>query len=91
MRTEPEPIDEPAAALKEKIDEAVQTVDAAVENKIEDKPEEPPVIVIGEAFRTYIIVQQGESIFLVDKHAAHERMLFNELVKMTPSVPLRCF
>ena len=39
------------------------------------------MIVIGEAFRTYIIVQQGESIFLVDKHAAHERMLFNELVK----------
>ena len=81
VRTEPEPIDEHAAAPKEKIDEAVQTVDAAVENKIEDKPEEPPVIVIGEAFRTYIIVQQGESIFLVDKHAAHERMLFNELVK----------
>lgn len=81
VRTEPEPIDESAAAPKEKIDEAVQTVDAAVENKFEDKPEEPPVIVIGEAFRTYIIVQQGESIFLVDKHAAHERMLFNELVK----------
>ena len=52
MRTEPGPIDEPAAAPKEKIDEAVQTVDAAVENKFEDKPEEPPVIVIGEAFRT---------------------------------------
>ena len=81
VRTEPEPIDKPAAAPKGKIDEAVQTVDAAVENKFEDKPEEPPVIVIGEAFRTYIIVQQGESIFLVDKHAAHERMLFNELVK----------
>ena len=34
VRTEPEPIDESAAAPKEKIDEAVQTVDAAVENKI---------------------------------------------------------
>lgn len=83
VRTEPEPIAEPAAVSEEK--EEIQTVDITVEDKIEDKlkdkPEELPVIVIGEAFRTYIIVQQGESIFLVDKHAAHERMLFNELVK----------
>jgi len=34
---------------------------------------------IGEAFNTYIAVQKGESIFLIDKHAAHERILFNEL------------
>ncbi len=69
------------AAYKEKAEEAIQAVNVATEDKNEDKPDEPPVVVIGEAFRTYIIVQQGESIFLVDKHAAHERMLFNELVK----------
>lgn len=34
---------------------------------------------IGEAFSTYIIVSRGESIFLIDKHAAHERILYNEL------------
>ncbi len=34
---------------------------------------------IGEAFNTYIAVQKGESIFLIDKHAAHERILFNKL------------
>ncbi len=81
VRTETEWITEPVAAHKEKTEEAIQTVDVVTEDKIEDNPEEPPVVVIGEAFRTYIIVQQGESIFLVDKHAAHERMLFNELVK----------
>ncbi len=69
------------AAYKEKAEEAIQAVNVTTEDKIEDKPDEPPVVVIGEAFRTYIIVQQGESIFLVDKHAAHERMLFNKLVK----------
>ncbi|MEE0808520.1 MAG: DNA mismatch repair endonuclease MutL [Acutalibacteraceae bacterium] len=37
------------------------------------------VKLIGEAFSTYIIVSRGESIFLIDKHAAHERLLFNEL------------
>ena len=37
------------------------------------------VKLIGEAFNTYIAVQKGESIFLIDKHAAHERILFNKL------------
>jgi len=41
--------------------------------------EEPEIILIGEAFSTYIIVQKNESIFMIDKHAAHERMLFNKL------------
>lgn len=71
-------LSEKAATLPdEKPEETARALDAAVD----EKPAELPVTVIGEAFRTYIIVQQGESIFLVDKHAAHERMLFNELVK----------
>ena len=48
----------------------------------ETKPiieETPEVLLIGEAFSTYIVVQQGDSIFLIDKHAAHERILFNKL------------
>ena len=45
-----------------------------------DIEEEPPeIILIGEAFLTYIIVQMGESVYMIDKHAAHERILFNEL------------
>lgn len=34
--------------------------------------------VIGEAFRTYIIVESGEKLLLIDKHAAHERILFEK-------------
>ena len=34
---------------------------------------------IGEAFKTYIIVRKDDSLYLIDKHAAHERMLFNKL------------
>ncbi|MBO7519460.1 MAG: hypothetical protein J6T73_01660, partial [Clostridia bacterium] len=37
------------------------------------------VILIGEAFKTYIIAQKGESVFILDKHACHERILFNRL------------
>ncbi len=41
--------------------------------------EKPNVKVIGQAFNTYIIAQMGDSIFMIDKHAAHERILFNKL------------
>ncbi len=47
----------------------------------EKKEEEQKVTYIGEAFKTYIIAEQGESIFLIDKHAAHERILFEKLKK----------
>lgn len=40
---------------------------------------EPEVAVIGELFKTYILAQMGESLFIIDKHAAHERILYNQL------------
>ncbi len=38
-----------------------------------------PWRMLGEAFSTYIIVEQGNKILLIDKHAAHERMNFDRL------------
>lgn len=46
------------------------------------EPEKEAVIIIGEAFNTYIVAQMGESVFLIDKHAAHERILFENLKKL---------
>ena len=34
---------------------------------------------VGEVFRTYIIAQQGEELCFIDKHAAHERQLYEKL------------
>ena len=34
---------------------------------------------VGELYNSYIIVEQGEEAFLIDKHAAHERILFEKL------------
>ena len=34
---------------------------------------------VGELYRTYILVEEGNNAFLIDKHAAHERILFEKL------------
>lgn len=56
------------------------------EKKQEDIPQENQDIndnirFIGEAFSTYIIAEMGQSLYLIDKHAAHERILFEQLRK----------
>jgi len=44
--------------------------------------EMPPVQswrMVGELYNTYILVEEGEDAFLIDKHSAHERILFEKL------------
>ena len=43
------------------------------------EPEETPWRMAGEVLNTYIIVEQGDKVLLIDKHAAHERMNFDRL------------
>lgn len=54
-----------------------ETAVSAVETEAEELTAE--IEYIGEAFKTYIIVRKDDSLYLIDKHAAHERMLFNKL------------
>ncbi len=49
-------------------------------------PKEIPYRVVGEVLDTYIIIQQGEEVFFLDKHAAHERILFEDLKKANAPV-----
>ncbi len=42
-------------------------------------PEVAPWRYVGELYRSYVLVEQGEEAFLIDKHAAHERILFDKL------------
>ncbi|MDO4530898.1 MAG: DNA mismatch repair endonuclease MutL, partial [Bacillota bacterium] len=37
--------------------------------------------IIGQVFRTYWIVEQGDCLYLIDQHAAHERILYEELMQ----------
>ena len=42
--------------------------------------ESPDFRIVGEALNTYILVETGESLLLIDKHAAHERVIFDRLL-----------
>ena len=50
-----------------------------VQEEISIMPKEIPWRMVGELYNSYIIVEQGEEAFLIDKHAAHERILFEKL------------
>ena len=56
---------------------------APVEGEMEQvelvMPKAPDWRMVGELYNSYIIVEQGEEAYLIDKHAAHERILFEKL------------
>ncbi|MBR5262723.1 MAG: DNA mismatch repair endonuclease MutL, partial [Clostridia bacterium] len=75
-----EPKLEPVQAVPEVVDviEVTPPVSSEAVEEKEEIPEAEPYRVIGEAFKTYILVEQGQKLLLIDKHAAHERMLFEK-------------
>ena len=50
-------------------------------------PAEPPARLIGEAMHTYILVEKGDTLILIDKHAAHERINFDRLRQNPADIP----
>jgi len=67
----PPPVKPPVLPKEEPQEEMEQTV--------LDMPAEIQWRMVGELYNSYIIVEQGDNAFLIDKHAAHERILFEKL------------
>lgn len=61
--------------------------------EIVDETEEEPVkpVVIGEIFKTYIIAQAGDELLLFDKHASHERYLFEKIKENSRELDTQMF
>ncbi len=53
--------------------------DPEMEQEVIEMPTVPDWRMVGELYNAYIIVEQGDNAFLIDKHAAHERILFEKL------------
>ncbi len=48
---------------------------------MEESEQEPPLKLVGEVFDTYILTQRGNELCFIDKHAAHERLLYEKLLR----------
>ena len=73
----------PTAPIEECVYSA-PPVETAPLGGLSPRPPDPvpvpdPWRVVGEAFRTYVVVERGDTLTLIDKHAAHERMNFDRM------------
>lgn len=83
---EPAPDEPERPPLPEASDEPQQsTVPEQLGFDVQDGPE--PLRYVGEIFRTYILAERGDEICIIDKHAAHERQLFEKLAAHYGDVP----
>ena len=78
-------VDAPVSCDSSKVIEKEERI---VEEKVPEKTVAEPTKVItpeykyiGEAFNTYLIAEVENKMILIDKHAAHERMLFEKFRK----------
>ena len=71
--------EEPEAAAEEPVEPEQMNFTPA------DGPE--PLRYVGEVFRTYILAERGDELCLIDKHAAHERQLYEKLAANYGNVP----
>ncbi len=63
----------------------VKTEREESKQEIGPKEEVPDYIIAGEVFNCYVIVQLEDRILMIDKHAAHERILFDEMCQRMKS------
>ena len=80
---EPVPEEPERPPLPEASDEPQQREQLGFD--VQDGPE--PLRYVGEIFRTYILAERGDEICIIDKHAAHERQLFEKLAAHYGDVP----
>ena len=72
----PDPI---PAAVPAKAQAPVTEPEPEMEQTALEMPAEIQWRMVGELYNSYILVEQGDNAFLIDKHAAHERILFEKL------------
>ncbi len=61
----------------------LQPCNAEELNPAQEVHEELPIRIVGELFKTYILAECAEKFIICDKHAAHERILFEKIKKNT--------
>lgn len=71
--------DEKNAAFEQVTQEIQPAVQEELAVEIQQPVSKAPCRVVGQIFDTYVIMQQGDKMLLIDQHAAHERLRFERL------------
>ena len=78
---------EPAAAESAEIEETSAPAGTPEQMGFDLQEGPEPLRYVGELFRTYILAERGDEVCIIDKHAAHERQLFEKLAASYGDVP----
>lgn len=74
--------------LKEKVQLAEDSTEQTYEKECQNSPNKEAIPItkicdyriVGQLFKTYWLVEYGEKVLLIDQHAAHERILFEQFM-----------
>ena len=77
------PFTEPEKVVVEK--QAVYTQQEILPTKELIKP-----VLAGEIFNTYLVVERGDKMYLIDKHAAHERIIYEKIKHTSDNNEAQC-
>ena len=97
----PAPVSEPHIPYAEKDKAWLEKAKALMEKRERSRKEAPKekpaaenrqpeerIRYIGQAFHLFLIAEKGHDLYLVDQHAAHERILYDELISKRSVQPL---
>lgn len=85
VKEDEEKFSEPTISQKDNEPSVVKNQDKLIDSFLSiagvrlDSERDAPMKFLGEAFATYIILEKGNAILFIDKHAAHERLLYEKL------------
>ncbi len=86
LETLPHPQPAPAPSTERLLAPEASTQEAATETPVAGPTEAEPVVralpilrVVGQVANTYIITEGPDGMYLIDQHAAHERVLFERI------------
>ncbi len=60
---------------------SVDTVPSIAEELPQESFILPEYKIVGEIFNTYVLIESGNELIMIDKHAAHERLIYERLLK----------
>ncbi len=80
---------EKAAAMQQEKDFAAALRKTAAGDSASASQPSRQMVPVGQVDNTYIVAQDADSLYIVDQHAAHERILFDRFSEQAAQIPVQ--